>query len=190
MISDLGVIMPRKTQRKKQKTTIAIIGSVIIILLAGLFLVSRKASTSKTDPSPSGSGTVTVQTTSEPGSDSAQENPKNATPTPVPTAQSGSGKQSLVPVVSSYGYDSSRSEAYINSTLGQSGGGTCTLTLSKAGQGSITRTASASLVVNYYGCGFSVARSAFSVSGDWTARVKFSNDRYEGESESKTISVE
>lgn len=176
--------MPSKTQKNNRKTIIILTASVII-LFALAFLVYRKVENSRREAQIQAS--TTPQVTSVPGSYSAQENPKNTTPTPVPTAQPGGNKTSLVPTITNY---NGGSPVTVNVVLGQSGAGTCTITFSRAGQSDIVRSVSAVLAVNYYGCGFNLPRSDFSVGGEWTFTVAFSNDTYTGVSPAKTIVIQ
>lgn len=67
--------------------------------------------------------------------------------------------------------------------------GTCTMTASKAGSTSITRTAPVGAQASYALCqGFNVASSDFPDSGTWTIQVALTTDK--GSANSKTTTIE
>lgn len=80
---------------------------------------------------------------------------------------------------------------YINAIVSQQTSGTCTLTLTKAGSQTITRTAPLGMVTSYYSCqGFTLKKTEFSSIGDWVASVSFTNGVSKGETPAQRITIE
>lgn len=80
---------------------------------------------------------------------------------------------------------------YINAIVDKQTSGTCTLNLTKSGSQTITRTAPLGMVTSYYACqGFTLKRSEFPSTGDWTAVVSFTNNASEGKTPPETVTIQ
>jgi hypothetical protein len=111
----------------------------------------------------------------------------NGSTAPSPSS-TGSSKTAVTPVITSWGYtsDAAQVSSYVQGVI--EGGGTCTLTLSKAGQ-KVSELKSASANAQNTACGLiSIAGSRLS-SGSWSGVISYDSASSQGVSQTVTIEV-